>query len=60
IADPLLPAVTPTPAGRTHVVSRGDTLFSIAKRYDVTVAAIQQANNLAGSTIYPGQTLTIP
>jgi len=46
--------------GRTYVVQPGDTLFSIARRFNTTVAAIQDANGLTGSTILAGTTLRIP
>ncbi len=45
---------------RRHVVARGQTLSHISARYGVSVAAIQQANNLRGTTIRAGQSLTIP
>ncbi len=51
----------PQPGGRTHVVQRGETLFSIARRYGVTVEQIVTANNIANpSRIYVGQVLVIP
>ena len=43
----------------TYVVRRGDTLGSIADRYDCTVAELKSWNGLSGSTIYPGQKLKI-
>ncbi len=43
-----------------HVVRRGETLYSIARRYGTTVGAIMRANNLRSYTIYVGQQLTIP
>ena len=44
-----------------HVVQRGDTLFSIARRYGTTVDAIVHANGLADPRcIYIGQRLVIP
>lgn len=53
--------LTPTPAaGIVYVVVRGDTLYSIARRYNTTVDAIMRANGLTGSNIYVGQRLTIP
>jgi membrane-bound lytic murein transglycosylase D len=42
-----------------HRVKRGDTLFSIAQRYNTTVAAVRQSNKLRGNTIKVGQRLTI-
>lgn len=43
----------------TYVVRRGDSLGAIAERYNCTVAELKSWNNLSGSTIYPGQKLTI-
>jgi LysM repeat protein len=44
-----------------HVVQRGENVTMIARKYGVTVAAIQQANNLWNpSLIYVGQCLWIP
>lgn len=54
-----VPSGTPT-GTRNYVVQRGDTLFSIAQRHNTTVAAIQAANGLTGTTIYVGQTLKVP
>ncbi|MEP3892039.1 MAG: LysM peptidoglycan-binding domain-containing protein [Hellea sp.] len=49
------------PAALTsHVVSKGDTLYNISKRYAVTVGALQTVNNLNGNNIGLGQVLTIP
>jgi len=43
-----------------HVVSWGDTLFSIANRYGTTVHAVMQANNLRNPDyIFVGQRLAI-
>jgi len=41
-------------------VQQGDTLFSLARRYGVTVDEIVRANQLAGDNIFAGQTLIIP
>lgn len=43
-----------------YTVAWGDTLTSVAARFGVTVDALMRANNLAGSSIYPGQVLLIP
>lgn len=42
-----------------HTVETGDTLFSIAKTYNVDMEAIQAANNLESETITVGDVLTI-
>lgn len=49
------------PEGQVYVVKQGDTLYSIARRYGVTVSAIEASNDLpASGYIYPGMSLTIP
>ncbi|KAF0812721.1 Membrane-bound lytic murein transglycosylase D [Andreprevotia sp. IGB-42] len=45
--------------GREHQVARGDTVFNIAKRYGVSVAALKDANGLSDNTIQTGQRLKI-
>ncbi|MEH7225885.1 LysM peptidoglycan-binding domain-containing protein [Bacillus sp. JJ1566] len=42
-----------------HTVANGDTLFGIAKQYNLTVSQLKQLNQLTGDMIYPGQTLMI-
>jgi membrane-bound lytic murein transglycosylase D len=42
-----------------HRVKRGDTLFSIARRYDTTVESLKEWNRLRSSNIQVGQRLTI-
>lgn len=49
-----------TVSGETYVVQRGDTLDGIGQARNVSVVAIQSANNLGGSLIMPGQELIIP
>ncbi len=60
-------AVKPTkaeqkPAGqRTHVVSKGDTVFNIARRYGCTPAEVGRLNGIgANSHIGVGQILKVP
>ncbi|WP_308084819.1 lytic transglycosylase [Neisseria polysaccharea] len=42
-----------------HRVVEGDTLFNIAKRYNVSVADLIVANNIKGNTIQKGQILRL-
>ena len=43
-----------------HTVAPGETLYSLAKRYNVTVRDIRQANAGLQNTLHPGQELQIP
>ena len=46
---------------QTYVIQPGDTLFSIARRFDTTVDALTQENNIADpSQIFWGQSIRIP
>ncbi len=56
---PVLPTTTSV-APTTYVVQAGDTLFSIARRFGVTVQAVMVANNLTSTNIRVGQQLYIP
>ena len=42
-----------------YTVKRGDSLDRIARAYGVSLSDLRSWNNLTGSRIYPGQTLTI-
>ena len=54
------PSATPTPPYSTYVVQSGDTLSSIAARFDTTTQAIKDLNGLTSDTINIGQELLIP
>jgi N-acetylmuramoyl-L-alanine amidase len=43
-----------------YVVASGDTLGVIARRYQVSVSQLREANNLRGDVIHPGAVLVIP
>ncbi|QEL03211.1 LysM peptidoglycan-binding domain-containing protein [Olivibacter sp. LS-1] len=43
-----------------YKVGAKETLFSISKRFGVTVDAIKQANNLSGNSLKEGQLIRIP
>jgi LysM repeat protein len=54
-------ATAPRSVNQRYVVREGDSLSSIAERFDVTEAAIMRANNLADpDRILVGQELVIP
>lgn len=49
----------PKPIEMIHVVGQGDTLYSISKKYNVTVDTIKSKNNMADNAISIGQVLII-
>jgi LysM repeat protein len=54
------PRVT-SPSPSTHTIRRGDTLYSLARRYGVSVARLQRANPRAQpDNLQIGQRITIP
>ena len=50
---------TPTITTHTYTVVKGDTLYSISKKYNVTVRQLQQLNGLSGTQLSVGQVLNI-
>lgn len=55
------PPSQPPPASGVHIVQNGETLRTIAARYNTTWQAIASANALPNANvIYPGQRLVIP
>jgi LysM repeat protein len=52
--------ITPSGPTTTHIVTTGDSLWGLSRKYGTTVEAIQQANGLSGNTIQTGRTLQIP
>jgi membrane-bound lytic murein transglycosylase D len=56
-----LAANRPQPSYVNHKVAKGETLKEIAKKYDVTIAAIEDANSLSSkSRLRSGSSLRIP
>jgi membrane-bound lytic murein transglycosylase D len=46
-------------SGRTHVVKKGETLVSIARKYRMTLAALKSLNRGVGNRIRAGARLTV-
>jgi len=45
---------------KTHVVTKGESLYSIAQKYDTTIGAIKALNNLKSNILSIGQILKLP
>ena len=43
----------------THKVAAGESLYSISKKYNITIDELKDVNNLTSNNIQPGQTLKI-
>ncbi len=43
-----------------YIVKSGDTLYSLANKYGITVSQLKEANNLSNNTLQIGQILIIP
>ena len=54
------PASTSSESPITYKVRRGDSLWTLAKRYNTTTKKIQSLNNMESVNLYIGQTLKIP
>jgi len=55
------PVTTASPTKTTyHKVSSGDTLFSLASRYNTSVSDLKRVNGISGDSIRSGQSLRIP
>lgn len=52
--------VEPSPNYVDYIVKSGDSLYSIAKKYNTTVDEIKAANNLTSNSLSIGQQLRIP
>jgi len=57
--DKLLAQIDQAKNRSVHYVQHGETLGHIARRYHTSVSNLKSWNNLKGSTIYPGQKLTV-
>lgn len=60
LAATVLLAAAATAPAQTHTVVPGNTLFSIARQYGVSVDALRHANGLTANRIRKGQRLVIP
>ena len=55
------PLIVPKVNSGNYIVQRGDSLYSIAKKYNTTPQVIATYNGLnVGDYIYPGQEIQLP
>ena len=47
------------PVNNTYIVKKGDTLYSIAKKYNLTVDELKKKNNLTTNSLSVGMTLKV-
>ena len=59
-ATPVSAQTATPPPGPVYIVQAGDTLWSIASQFDVSVADIESINNMSTTDIYVGNKLVIP
>jgi LysM repeat protein len=61
VVEPAPPAPTPPAGGEFvyHTVQAGETLWAISQRYNTTVDALRQLNDLADNTIRIGMQLRV-
>jgi LysM repeat protein len=57
VEDPHRPAASAST--RTYTVKRGDTLYSIASRHELSLNELRALNGLTGNLISPGQELVV-
>lgn len=50
------PAATTT----TYVTQKGDSLWAISQKFNVSIDRIMQVNNMTSTLLYPGQSIIIP
>lgn len=60
IANYLGVSYTPLSGSNYYIVQKGDSLYSIAQKYNTTVSELKELNNLSTNNLDIGQTLKIP
>ena len=56
----ILAISSPAKADFIHIVKKGESLYRIAKKYNLSAKQLQEANELSNTRIKAGQRLTIP
>ena len=60
VVDAVIEYIGLAPSKNTYTVKSGDSLWSIAKKYSVSVEELKAANNLSSNLLKIGQVLKIP
>jgi LAS superfamily LD-carboxypeptidase LdcB len=55
---PQVPIIVPE-SKDSYTVKAGDTLYSLSRKFNISISRLKEINKLAGDTIYPGQRLNI-
>lgn len=55
-----IPVTSITPTYSTYTVVKGDTLYGIARKYNITVDELKRLNNITSNNLYIGQQLKVP
>lgn len=59
LTKPVTPLIADTTPDSFHVVSRGDTLYSISKKYNISVIELKELNHLYSENLYVGERLKV-
>lgn len=60
VVDAVIEYIGKIPSGTTYTVKSGDSLWNIAKKFDVSVEELKAVNNLNSNLLNIGQILRIP
>lgn len=58
-AQPVASVPAATPSYGTYTVEKGDTMYSISKKHNLTVDQLMQLNNMSGNSLSIGQVLKV-
>jgi len=47
-------------SGKTYTVRKGDSLWSISRKFGISLTSLKKANGMRRNTIKPGQKITVP
>jgi hypothetical protein len=60
VPDYVAPTPAPAAVAKVHTVVRGDSLWTIGKKYSVSIDAIKQANGMTRDIVVLGSKIKIP